>query len=225
MNILDEYSNNFPLPSSALSIFDGEWISRIPTVGGGNVPLFEDGRISWWEGQAGGFFGKTILELGPLEGGHTYQLYVKGANRIISVEANQRNFVKCLIIKNILRFEADFMLGDFRPYIQKCKARFDFILMSGVLYHMTSPHLLILDAARIANEIGIWTHYYDKEIIFKNDLLRSKFEQEPDMVSVTIENKEICLPILNKDMLKRWSLRDSAEVLKNAVIGWKKEIL
>ncbi len=35
----------------------------------------------------------NILELGPLEGAHTYQL------RILAIEANAEAFLKCLVVK------------------------------------------------------------------------------------------------------------------------------
>ena len=68
----------------------------------GFAQLFEDDRILWDEEKLGKFLSKRVLELGPLEGAHTYMLQQLGAKEIISIESNKRAFLKCLIIKNIL---------------------------------------------------------------------------------------------------------------------------
>jgi hypothetical protein len=59
----------------------GAWSSAVPGLPTtGNIPLFEDGRITLFEERLGGFARKQVLELGPLEGGHTYS--VSGATII-----------------------------------------------------------------------------------------------------------------------------------------------
>jgi hypothetical protein len=53
-------------------LFNGEWASNVPGFGMGELKLFDDPRVKWLGEQMGGFAGKRILELGPLEGGtHT----------------------------------------------------------------------------------------------------------------------------------------------------------
>ena len=55
---------------------------------GGKVNAFEDARIMGarclWRR-----CGKSILELGPFEGGHAYMLSKLDPTRIISIEANE----------------------------------------------------------------------------------------------------------------------------------------
>jgi hypothetical protein len=54
----------------------------------------------------------SLLELGPLEGAHTYQLEKLGAKSILAIEANVEAFLKCLITKEITGLQvAKFMLG------------------------------------------------------------------------------------------------------------------
>ena len=63
--------------------------------------------------------GFRILELGPLEGAHTYQLEKLGAAEIVAIEANKEAFLKCLIIKELAQLErARFLLGDFVTYLE-----------------------------------------------------------------------------------------------------------
>ena len=60
----------------------------------GTAQLFEDGRVTWAEEIFGRFAKWNILELGPLEGGHSYMFQNRGADKIISIEANNRAFLK-----------------------------------------------------------------------------------------------------------------------------------
>jgi hypothetical protein len=80
-----------------------------------SVLLFDDNRIKWFEQQCAGFAGKRILELGPLEGGHTCMLSRAGAASITSIESNTAAFLKCLIVQNTLTFKADSVWGTFVP--------------------------------------------------------------------------------------------------------------
>lgn len=42
----------------------------------------EDYRIEWFERIVGGFSGKRVLELGPLEEGHSYMLEKGGRRKL-----------------------------------------------------------------------------------------------------------------------------------------------
>jgi hypothetical protein len=72
-----------PTAQLAIDLFDG-WTSKLPDelgVKSGNAMLFDDGRTHWALGLLGSIEGQSVLELGPLEGGHTYMLHKAGANR------------------------------------------------------------------------------------------------------------------------------------------------
>jgi SAM-dependent methyltransferase len=178
-SILDIYVSSPPGHEEAFRIFDGTWTSNVPGYGLGVIPLFDDSRIRWFEQQCGGFKGKRVLELGPLEGGHTYMLSQGGAASITAIESNTIAFLKCLLVQNAFKFDADFLLGDIRPYLDTCTVTYDLLVASGVLYHMTDPVKLLQDMAKVSRAIGIWTHYYDADIILKRDDLKRKFDNEP----------------------------------------------
>jgi hypothetical protein len=180
MNILDEYVTSAPNSQHALNIFKGEWSSKMPkplaTLHAGSLPLFEDTRIQWCVAQLGGVEGKTVLELGPLEAGHTYMLERFGAASIMSIEANTRAYLKCLIVKELLELKrVCFLCGDFVEWLRTNRTRFDVCIASGVLYHMRNPAELIALAAKASDRLFIWTHYYDQAIISKNPKLAHKF--------------------------------------------------
>jgi hypothetical protein len=178
-SILDVYVSSPPSREAAFRIFDGSWSSDVPGYGLGKLGLFDDYRIKWFEKQCGGFKGKRILELGPLEGGHTYMLSQAGASIVTSIESNSTAFLKCLIVQNALKFEADFILGDFRPYLETCTETYDLLVASGVLYHMTEPVELLQGMAKVSRSIAVWTHYYDADVILNDDVMKMKFDSEP----------------------------------------------
>src|SRR5688572_15155391 len=92
-SILDEYVSFEPSFTAPFDLFKGEWASIVPGYGGGFAELFDDARVRWIEEQMGGFAGKRILELGPLEGGHSYMM-AKAGGIVTSIEANIRAFMK-----------------------------------------------------------------------------------------------------------------------------------
>lgn len=152
---------------AVLDIFAGDWLSKMPSESNlttlpGTAPLFEDDRIKWAEEMhLGGFKGKRILELGPLEAGHTYMLHQMGAKEIVSIEANSQAFLKCLCIKEIFKLDrANFLFGDFFEFLKSDTTKYDTIIASGVLYHSMQPlELLKLISERTKN-LFLWTHYY-----------------------------------------------------------------
>jgi len=181
----DVYSREAPSPDNPFNIFRNAWSSAVPGFKTGTSALFDDSRIKWLETQLGSFKDKRVLELGPLEGGHTFMMERAGA-RVIAIESNQRAFLKCLIIKDTFHLTSEFLYGDFRPYLQVAQPdRFDFVLASGVLYHMLEPAKLLHDIARVTDAFGLWTHYYDPTVI------GAKLRFNPKPVFQTVEGNSV----------------------------------
>ena len=155
-SIIDVYSQSYPTSQEALNIFQGEWSSLFPAemnLQAGTVPLFEDDRIQMGLRELGGVAGQTVLELGPLEGGHSYQLEKAGAKSVLAIEANTRAYLKCLIAKELLGMQrVRFLCGDFMEYLRQSPPRFDFVLCSGVLYHTPDPFRLLTRLRAICKE-------------------------------------------------------------------------
>jgi len=168
-----------------LDIFAGEWASRLPPphdgLRAGDAQLFEDERIRWALERFGPLDGQSVLDLGPLEGGHTYMALQAGAQRVVAVEGNARHFLKCLVVKDLLRLDAaDFRLGDFLAMLQSEPDEYDLVLAQGVLYHMVDPvELIALSAAR-GRRLALWTQYYDAERVARlAPRIRRHFADEP----------------------------------------------
>ncbi len=176
-DILHQYILTAPSAQNAVDIFAGEWSSAVPSVEGtGNSPLFSDDRITWAVAEFGGIEGKTVLELGPLEAGHTSMLEAAGAADIVAIEANTRAYLKCLVVKEIMGLRrARFLCGDFLEYLRSGTTRFDVGTASGVLYHMQSPIELLALLARSCDQLFLWTHYFDANILAELPYMAEKF--------------------------------------------------
>jgi 2-polyprenyl-3-methyl-5-hydroxy-6-metoxy-1,4-benzoquinol methylase len=180
-SILECYLKSAPDPQSTLDLFKGEWSSALPEpmskFKAGAVGLFDDDRVKWFLKESGGVSGKTVLELGPLEGGHTYMLEKAGAAQITAIEANSRAYLKCLVLKELLGLQRGrFLYGDFTEYLRQDGPKFDICLAAGVLYHVQNPaELLALLARRCTGHLLLWTHYYDQALIAPDSELASRF--------------------------------------------------
>lgn len=181
VDILDEYVTTLPSQQNIVDIFKDEWSSKFPDSSDvltkpGTAKLFEDSRVIWAEEVFGSFSGYEILELGPLEGGHSYMFQDKGAKKIIAIEANKRAFLKCLCVKEIFNLnKVNFFLGDFNSFLNKNNVNYNLIFASGVLYHMVNPIELLYSMSKSTDQIFIWTHYYDSSVINNNIHLSHKF--------------------------------------------------
>ena len=167
-----------PSDQNALDVFAGEWSSSPPAARGelkaGATPLFDDPRIQWAQdcflemGIANGFTGRDVLELGPLEGGHTFLLDRFCAKSVTAVEASTRAYLKCLIAKETFGMpRARFLLGDCLEYLRATDRTFDIGVACGVLYHQTNPVELIELLTKRCGAIFLWTVFYDPEFIAK----------------------------------------------------------
>jgi hypothetical protein len=167
---LETYARTAPSAANAIDIFKGQWTSRLPPpyhdLSGGIAPLYEDPRLLAGLEMMGGVKGKRVLELGPLEGGHTYLLDRAGAVDVLAIEGNTRAFLKCLVVKELVGIRAArFVCGDFMEYLRGTPERVDVAIASGVLYHMTSPVELLARLAGVADAVYIWTHYYEEALL------------------------------------------------------------
>ncbi|WP_374349565.1 class I SAM-dependent methyltransferase [Chitinimonas sp.] len=186
MNILDAYVLKPPAAQNIIDLFDGEWSTAMPPASGlqsrpGTATLFQAPQVQMAAELFGGFAGKTVLELGPLEGAHSYMLQQGGAASVTAIEANSRAFLKCLCIKEVFKLDrVQYLLGDFVSYLRDTSQRFDIALASGVLYHMQDPLELLSLLAKASDNIVLWTHYYDAEVLNANPRLRKKYSPLQD---------------------------------------------
>ena len=181
---LDEYVTNFPSHQNAIDALPGWNQAFQPELGleAGKVHLHHDPRILWAIEQMGSLSGKHILEIGPLEAAHTWLLDQHGAALIDAVEANKLCYLRCLVTKEILQLKsARFHLGDCQLWLEQRPDRYDFVIASGVLYHMQDPIRFLEAIAARTDAIFIWTHYADDEAMPPDDPRRGAFVGQPEV--------------------------------------------
>ena len=176
--LLDEYTRGIPSAQNAVDALPG-WNHALPdhvraTAGVG--AFYNDPRIFWALEQFGSIAGCKILELGPLEGSHTYILERNEPAFIHAIEANKLSFLRCLVVKEILELKrAKFFLGDFSEWLDHTPESYDLIIASGVLYHMHNPVRLIELIAAKCNAFYLWTHYMSEDAMPPGDPRRGAF--------------------------------------------------
>ena len=175
-----QFVTTAPSPQHALDIFKGEWLSKLPApldgCEAGALPLFGDPRLQWAVDRLGGVRDRRVLELGPLEGGHSWMLEQLGASSIVAVEASTRAYLKCLTIKELTGLtRTRFLCGDSVSYLRGTGERFDLIVASGILYHMTDPVALLAQMAAHTDRVYLWTCYYDEALIRRRPKFAARF--------------------------------------------------
>lgn len=158
-----------PCAQNALDIFSGSWASDLaevlPGTISGNAPHFvTDTRpqaAATGLGLNGRLDGMRVLELGPLEGGHTYALEKLGAD-VLAIESNSDAYLKCLIVKELTSLKAKFMLGDVTEFLTSTRERFDLVFACGILYHMRDPITVIENICRVTDRCYVWSHVFDE---------------------------------------------------------------
>ena len=170
-NAFDIYVTSTPSLQNAVDAIAG-WNTSFPSQFGlkaGSLATYNDPRILWAMENFGPLDGRRVLELGPLEGGHTSMLEAAGA-QVDAIEANQRAFLRCLVTKEILRLtRSRFWLGDFIKALENSEQKYDFIVACGVLYHLTNPLDLIELAATRTDAVYFWTHVVTEEAMPSSD--------------------------------------------------------
>lgn len=180
-------SKAYPTNENSLTIFNGDWVTSIPgqeaTTGG--TPLCADGRLQWLLKHKP-VRGLSVLELGPLEGAHTYMLEKIGGATVTAIEANSKSFLKTLVLKNYFNLKAKILYGDFVKYLSEpLKEHYDMCVAVGVLYHMSDPINFLTNIGKNFKRLFMWTHYFDAKRIQPSEIF------DETRYSTTLGKREI----------------------------------
>jgi len=172
-----KFVTSAPSAETALGAVPDAWASRLPAplqaVPAGSAELFDDPRMTWGFDNLGGVEGRTVLELGPLEGGHSYMAQRAGASRVTAVEANKKAFLKCLVVKELLDLDrCKFLCGDVLEHMAADAEDYDLCVACGILYHMTEPVRMIDLISQRASRLLMWTHVYDPAALANEHLAK-----------------------------------------------------
>lgn len=180
----DRYVVTTPSLQNAIDAIPG-WTTSFPEEYGvvaGALATYQDSRMHWAIECFGSLENRDVLELGPLDGGHTSTLERAGA-RVDAVEANQLAFMRCLVTKEILQLtRSRFWLGDFVKWLENTDKTYDLIIASGVLYHLADPLQLIELIARRTSSVFLWTHVVTEEAMPPSDPRRVVFARETEEI-------------------------------------------
>ncbi len=176
--LFEQYVDEVPSPQNAVDAIPG-WTCAFPpevSAQAGTLPLYADIRIDWMLAEFGPLEGCSVLELGPLEGSHTYMLEKAGAARIDAIEANKLAYLRCLVFKELIQLQRSrFHLGNFVGWLDQPALRYDLIVASGVLYHLQDPLGFLERAATASDALFLWTHYVSETAMPQSDVRRGAF--------------------------------------------------
>ncbi len=140
----------------------GPWVTSFSIEGrnyGGNFPAMVDDRLQlFWTAFPDA---RTIIELGSLEGGHTFALAQHpGVERVLGVEGRRSNIERARYVQGLLGItNAEFVEENLEQDVLGKYGRFDVCFNVGLLYHLPEPWKLVSQVGQIADGLFLWTHY------------------------------------------------------------------
>ena len=186
MDIRDSYETKKPSIQNIFDRFKGSFATTFPGVNtGGFAGLTDDPRVNWCNSLLN-LKDKNILECGPLELGHTYMMRNFGCKNVVAVENNWYCYLKCLAVKEAFQMKnVDLLFGDVIEYLNDSKTKFDFVMCSGILYHLPNPVELVHQISKVTDNVFIWTHIYDEnsETMKRQDMCKTEIEYDGETYS------------------------------------------
>lgn len=140
----------------------GPWVTRYWLGGrpyGGEFDAMSDPRLDqFWNAFPRA---RTILELGSLEGGHTFGLAARPAvKRVVGVEGRQANVARAAWIGTLLgTSKVEFVQANLETTPLSTYGTFDAVFCCGLLYHLPRPGELIDSISQVTTSLFLSTHY------------------------------------------------------------------
>lgn len=92
----------------------------------------------------GSLAGKTLVDLGCLEGGFSLAFAKLGAQRALGIEARDISVRRCKVAQQLLSLSnVEFVCGDIKDELLKSPSAFDVVFAAGILYHVANPYELL----------------------------------------------------------------------------------
>jgi len=144
----------------------GPWVTKFVIQGqdyGGEFDAMNDGRIAqFWEAFPDA---RTILELGSLEGGHTFGLAARSkVEYIVGIEGRQANVAKAKWVQTLLGVtKVQLVVANLESPPLSPFGHFDAVFCCGLLYHLPRPWELIEQITPVSSGLFLSTHYAPEE--------------------------------------------------------------
>jgi Methyltransferase domain len=138
------------------------WVFQFRVAGqvyGGGISAVGDARLEHFFRFAPD--ARTILELGALEGAHTFLLAERpGVKHVVALEGREANLRKARFVQELLQIgNVEFAQANLEHAELNRFGKFDAVFCSGLLYHLPEPWRLIDQLVAIAPALFIWTQY------------------------------------------------------------------
>jgi len=174
----DGWWNLLPFTTHKIQIADGLW-----TVHTGVIAEADVRSHFVLEALGGSLAGKSVVDLGCLEGGFSVAFARLGAERVLGIEAREISYRRCELVRQLLGFQnLRFVHGDFKDVLA-ATAPFDVVLACGVLYHVSDPVALIDQIFASCTQLAlIDTHVANSDNPFPGC--------EPEIVTHTFRGKQ-----------------------------------
>jgi SAM-dependent methyltransferase len=144
----------------------GPWIYQFEIRGriyGGAISAAGDERVERFFAYAPQ--PRTILELGSLEGAHSFILAQRpGVQRVVALEGREANLRKARFVQELLEIRnVEFLEANLEHAELARFGKFDAVFCCGLLYHLPEPWRLLEQLPAIAPVLFIWTQYAAEE--------------------------------------------------------------
>lgn len=107
------------------------------------------------EACGGSLAGRTVVDLGCLEGGFTLAFAHRGAELSVGIEARKISVRRCELARSLLGVtNAEFVLADITEELGR-RDRFDVVFASGILYHVSDPAELLCSVRSACRQVAL----------------------------------------------------------------------
>ena len=128
-----------------------------------------------------------ILDLGILEGGHTFQLARKPGVSVIGIEGREDNFRRACLVRKILGLDnVRLVQADLEKEDLDSFGPLDAVFCSGILYHLPRPWELLAKISRVTSNLFVWTQYVpdkDATVILEDEYRGTWYGEGVDPLS------------------------------------------
>lgn len=104
---------------------------------------------------------RRILELGCLEGGHSFALAaLPGVEQVVAIEGRRANVDRARFVQSQVGApNIEFIHANLEDYDLTVLDDFDAVFCVGLLYHLPAPWELMEQMARVSPAAFLWTHF------------------------------------------------------------------
>lgn len=104
----------------------------------------------------GSLAGKTVVDIGCLEGAFTAEFARLGAALSVGIEPRKESFDRCEIVRKLTGLSnLRFIQADLKDELPKWEGQFDVVFMAGLLYHVSDPYAALRLVYRACRETAL----------------------------------------------------------------------